>query len=146
MRRKLNEWFKRYAAAEFAGLMLTLIFSAISMHLFGNIILSAFIATWADNVGFYGVIAYNDLNQRKKEKKRKLKLADYARQIRNMVVEFGPAEYLNSFAIRPIYLSVLPFFISNYSLAILIGSLLANITYYVPTIISYELRKKHLGD
>ncbi len=147
MRRKLNEWFNRYALAEFVGLIFALIFSSISMLLFGNIVLSAFVATWAENFGFYGIIVYRDLNQRKKLKNgKKLEIADYAKQLRNAVMEFGPAEYIDSFAIRPFLLSVLPLLIPNYALAILVGSLLANITYYIPTIASYELRKKTFKD
>ena len=145
LRKKLNEWFRRYAVAEFIGLILTLIFSNISMMLFENIILSGFIATWADNLGFYGTIVFNDLKEREKRNK-KLELSDYLKQFRNVILEFGPAEYLDSFVIRPSYLILFPHLISNYSLAIFIGTVLADVTYYIPTIISYEFRKKIFKD
>lgn len=61
---------------------------------------------------------------------------------RNIVLEFGPAEYLDSFFVRPLYLSAFPYFIDNYTLAIFLGSIAANITYYIPTIVAYEVRKK----
>ncbi len=63
-----------------------------------------------------------------------------------MVMEFGPAEYLDSFVIRPFFLAVLPSIIQNYSAAIFIGTLLADFIFYVPTIVSYEFRKKVFKD
>ncbi|HLD05447.1 MAG TPA: hypothetical protein VJG90_07035 [Candidatus Nanoarchaeia archaeon] len=61
---------------------------------------------------------------------------------RNLIVEFGPVEYLDSFVLRPFWLAVMPTLISNYTFAIFIGTILADITYYVPTIFFYELRKR----
>ena len=59
-----------------------------------------------------------------------------------MIVEFGPAEYLDSFLIRPLYLSLFPYLIDNYQIAILLGSIFAEITYFIPVVIFYEIRKK----
>lgn len=94
---------------------------------------------------FDGTIVYKDMQKRKAEGKM-LGVTGFIVQFRNMLIEFGPAEYLDSFAIRPFYLSFLPFVIPSYSLAILIGTVLADITYFIPTIISYEFRKKTFKD
>jgi len=66
--------------------------------------------------------------------------------LRNLVLEFGPGEYLDSFLIRPFYLAALPLVIADYALAIAAGTLLADVTYFVPVIFSYEARKKFLGE
>lgn len=145
IKNKLKEWLKRYTLAELMGIIFALIFSHLSLFLFGNFILSGFVGTWADNLGFYGTIVYKDL-QGKKKQDQKLSLGDYFKQLRNMMVEFGPAEYLDSLVIRPFYLSFLPYLLSNYSLAIFTGTVLADITYFIPTIISYEFRKKVFKD
>lgn len=145
IKNKLKEWFRRYALAEFIALILALIFSNLSMLLFGNIILAGFIGTWADNLGFYGIITYMDLREDLK-RKGKLKIKDYLIELRNDIIEFGPAEYLDSFVIRPFYLSFLPYIMSNYSFAVIIGTILADITYYIPTVASYEFRKKIFKD
>ncbi|MFH1439373.1 MAG: hypothetical protein ABIG89_02330 [Candidatus Woesearchaeota archaeon] len=138
---KLKEWFKRYAAAEVIGLLSGIVFANISMFVFGNMIGSAFIATWAENFGFYGTILYKDGKQRK-NKHGNIGFKGFLIMLKNTIIEFGPAEYLDSFLIRPFYLAVFPHFIQNYSLAIILGSLATNITYYIPTILSYEFRKK----
>ena len=142
---KLKEWFKRYAIAELISLVFALVFSNLSMLIFNNVIISAFVATWASNIGFYGTIIYKDLKTMKK-KEKKLRGMSFLKLARNMLIEFGPAEYLDSFVIRPFYLALFPYLIDNYSLAITIGTILANITYYIPTIFSYEFRKKIFKD
>ena len=137
IKNKLKEWFKRYGFAELIGLVFALVLSNISMLFFRNIIVSGFVGTWSDNIGFYGTIIFKDL-----KRKRKITKKDLLIQIRNLFIEFGPAEYLDSFLIRPFYLIFFPSIMSNYSLAIIIGTILADITYFIPTIISYEFRKK----
>ena len=143
VKKKITEWIKRYGFAEFIGLIFALVLSNISMLIFRNIIISGFVGTWSDNLGFYGTIIYKDIKQRRKLNKKHTK-KDLLIQIRNLVIEFGLAEYLDTFLIRPFYLIFFPSIISNYSLAIIIGTILADITYFIPTIISYEFRKKFL--
>lgn len=110
----------------------------------GNNIVAGVLATWVDNVVFYGYISFQDL--KKKRRKRGLSLGTLFRHMRNMFVEFGPAEYLDSFLLRPFYLSSFPYVIGNYPLAILLGSVAAEVTFFIPVIIFYELRKKVFKD
>lgn len=111
--------------------------------MFHNFIISAFITTWVENLLFYSIIAYNDL---KSKNNKKLLFKDYLIQLRNMFVEFGSAEYFDSFLIRPFCLSFFPYIISNYTFAIFVGLMAANIIYYFFVIISYESRKKMFKD
>ncbi|MBI4225092.1 MAG: hypothetical protein HY617_02055 [Candidatus Sungbacteria bacterium] len=125
-------------------LVLATLAALISAHVIksisGNNIIAGIAATWMDNLAFYGYIIFRDL------KTRRFGIANLFKQARNMIIEFGPAEYFDSFLLRPFYLSAFPYFISNYSLAILLGSLTAEITYFIPTIFSYEVRKKIFKD
>jgi hypothetical protein len=59
-----------------------------------------------------------------------------------MFIEFGPAEYFDSFLVRPFLLSFFPYILSNYSLAIVIATVCANVVYYLAAVMGYELRKK----
>jgi len=145
MNAKIKEWLDRYAVPIFFATLAALIVANISRNLFGNIILSAFLGSIADFFVAYGIIAYRDINSRK-NKDGKLSFVGILKVIRNMIVEFGPSEYLDTFILRPFWLSVFPLFIPNYSLAIILGSLTAEITYFLPVIISYELRKKVFRD
>lgn len=141
MKRKVIEWLRRYSLPLIIGYILTLSVASGTKLLFGSLVVAAYFATWADNCGFYGTIAYRDLKAR-----GKLSFSNFFKVIRDMIVEFGPAEYVDSFVLRPLFLATFPLFISNYPLAILLGSLTAEITFFIPVIISYEFRKKAFKD
>jgi len=115
------------------------------MLLFNNLIIAAYIGTWADNFGYYGIILFKDLRERRKKDKG-VKSVGFLKVLRNLTIEFGPAEYLDSFLLRPFYLTVVPLFIPFYNIAIIVGTVLADITFYLPTILGYESRKKVFKD
>lgn len=143
IKNKIKEWLKRYSIPLVLGTIAAIVSAIIFKATTGNNIISGILATWVDNIVFYGYIALHDL---KKVDKDAPKFKAFIKQVRNMVIEFGPAEYLDSFLIRPFFLSIFPYFIGNYPLAIFLGSAAAEVTYFIPTIISYELRKKVLKD
>jgi hypothetical protein len=141
MMKKIKEWLRRYAVAELISITTVVITANISYQLTGNTILSAFIATWAENVAFYGFVILRELRERKHLHGEKLILRWWS-TLKNTFFEYGPAEYLDSFIMRPFYLSFFPSIIENYSMAIFLGSIAANLSFYIPAIVSYELRKK----
>ena len=59
-----------------------------------------------------------------------------------MVLEFGTAEFLDSFVIRPFTMYIFPLLTHNLVLGLLVGKFVADIIFYIPTIIAYELRVK----
>jgi len=140
IKRKLDEWVKRYLWIEIIAILTAVISGNISQLIFDNLIISAFIATWIDTIAYYGLMAYQDLRLRKK-KDKKLKSISYIKVVRNLLLEFGPAEYFDNVILRPFFLATTPYFISDYSLAIVIGSIIASIIFYIPTILGYEIRK-----
>lgn len=143
IKKKLREWLKRYWLAEVIGLMVSVLLGNIVFFLSGNNIIAAYCATWAENLGYYGTILRKDIKARKKKDKEH-SAKRILKVLRNIAIEFGPAEYIDSFIVRPFYLATLPYFIPNYSLALIVGNILANITFYLPTILSHEARKKVL--
>lgn len=142
---KIREWVCRYGPSLVLAIAAAVIIAKLVYSIFGNLVVAALAATWADNIMFYGLIAYRDFKRRKK-KDKEFTIVGVFKLMRNMIFEFSPAEYLDSFLLRPFYLSVFPYFIENYSLAIFLGSLAADISYFIPTILAYELRKKVFRD
>ena len=138
---KLKEWLRRYGPAELYSFIAVLAASKLFLFLTGSIVITAFLSAWVMNFVFYGTIIYSDLMSHKK-KKRKITFKDYLKQARNMLMEFGPSEYLDSFVIRPFFLIFFPYFIKDYLLAVSAATITADIIYFVPVIVSYELRKK----
>lgn len=63
-----------------------------------------------------------------------------------MLLEFGPAESMDSFLVRPAAMYFFPKLLGNIALGLLAGKLAADILYYIPTIMGYELRKKYFKD
>ena len=144
-RKKVKEWANRYGPPLVLATLTAVIVATLTYMAFGNKILSAVLGTWADNLVFYGIVAYRDIKARR-GKDGKVTLGGFLKVMRNMAMEFGPAEYLDSFLIRPFLLAVFPLFISPYSLGVLVGSIAAEFTFFLPTILSYETRKKIFSD
>jgi len=142
---KMTEWLRRYGPPEAVSLLCALLFSNLAMAATHNSIAAAFVGTWTSNLGFYGLIVFEDMKARHAQNKG-LALTDYLKQLRNSIIEFGPAEYLDSFAIRPFYFWIFPRFIHNYTLAIFLGTILADVSYFIPTIVAYEFRKRAWKD
>ncbi len=137
---KIQEWVSRYGPPEIAGILTVLVVAHLTVSLTGNNLLAAFVAPLCEVIVFYSIIVIRDVRSHGET----LSVWKYFYLLRNIIIEFGPAEYIDTFIIRPICLAFSPTIISPYLLAIFIGDMVANITFYIPVIISYELRKKFL--
>ncbi len=71
-------------------------------------------------------------------------LGTFGRNVRALVVQFGPAEALDSQLIRPTLMYWLPRWLHSVPQGILVAKFAADITFYIPAIISYELSKRKL--
>jgi hypothetical protein len=64
--------------------------------------------------------------------------------VRSIAVEFGPAEALDSF-LRPALIYAAPVLLGNVVWGWIVGGFLADVTFYVCTIFSYERFKNSLA-
>jgi len=67
------------------------------------------------------------------------------RAARSIAVEFGPAEAIDSILIRPVTLYVGPFLVGNVAVGFVLGSVAADVAFYVMAIASYERFKSLLA-
>jgi hypothetical protein len=119
----------------------------ITYELTGNTILAAYIGTIGDNLGYYTYITFHEIKVDKKEQKvnnKKYGMSGFLKTSRSLLIEFGPGEALDSFIVRPAALILFPILLGNYVIGLIIGVLIADIIFYIPTIMSYELKKKHM--
>ena len=137
---KVKEWLHRYLPGEILGILFSILFATIVRNFHPAVI--GYAGAMGSNVGFYGIIIVKDYSHR--FKKEGLSLRSLYKTTRNIIIEFGPAEYFDSFVIRPLVLALFPLFIPNFAFAIFLGNVAANVTFYIPVIMSYELRKKYL--
>jgi hypothetical protein len=142
---RAREWFNRYALPEITSGFLSVFLATFTMYTTGNVIIAGYVGTLADNLSYYGIIVYRDLRKMHPKGKR-IGFAEFMREMRNLLIEFGPAEYLDTIAIRPFFLILAPFFIPVYPIAIIVGGLLADFFFYIPTIFGYEFRKRTFKD
>ena len=65
--------------------------------------------------------------------------------MRDLALEFGGAEFLDSLVVRPGAMLVLIALTGNLPLGLVLGKLAADLTFYGAAIGAYELRKRYLG-
>jgi hypothetical protein len=148
MKQKIREWAWRYLPAEIVSVIITLLSAGITFELTGNYVTTALAGTWGGNIAYFGYILIADSMHTRKarhsEGKRYTK-KDLLGNLKELALEFGIAEVIDSFFIRPALMYYLPILLGNLSLGIFIAKIAADVTFYIPAIISYELRKKHLN-
>ena len=147
MKEKLREWIKRYGLAEIISLTATVLFSWITFELTKNNITTALIATWAGNIVYFGTILIQDVqlaNNALRGKGKVYSLETFYQNVRALFVEFGVAEIFDTFLIRPALLYYFPLLLGNRTLGVVVAKFTADVTFYIPAIISYELSKNKL--
>src|SRR5882762_10258669 len=141
MRIKLKIWLKRYLPAEIFGIIGALVGGTTINIFFHDATLTALAGTWGENIGYYGTIVFKDL-KKQKEIHNKITFSILIKTVRNLFLEFGPGEYFDSLIIRPFAMYLFPKLLHNLALGFVVGKLAADITFYFPTIISYELKNR----
>lgn len=140
---KYLEWLKRYTGPEILGLIGAYgsILAYRNLSTTPSEITSSFIGTWGENLGYY-LSLFNKDFRRISDDYPELSIGHKTfRILKGMGIEFGLAELLDSFLIRPTCL----YFCIHYfgeNLGILVGKFLADFFFYIPTIFFYELKKK----
>lgn len=140
-------WLRRYLPSELLGTLCALLFASEAFRWSGSGAVAALAGTWGENLAYYGLMLARDLNARWREQAPSgwwARLWALGLTLRNIVLEFGLAEALDSFLLRPtlMYLAIVA--IPQLQLAIVVGKLAADVTFYVPTIIAFELRTRFL--
>lgn len=149
MKHKIHEWLRRYVPREIVGTITALAASLATYRWTGSEVASALAGTWGENLGFYGygitkeVLHYLE-RHRDVQGYRRLFLVGY-KTLRNMILEFGPAESLDSFIVRPALM-----YVSQVQLGpvagTLSGKIAADVIFYALAVAAYEMRKKHIID
>ena len=143
-RSRVGDWVRRYGLAEVAGVLTALFAAWIADVLGAPAVVIAYAATAGENIGFYGVIVSRQLAV-----DRRLALAAGMpyhglrvwRTMRELLLEFGPAEVLDSVVFRPLAMGLGVRFLGR-DLGVVAGKLAADVTFYLPVIVTYELRRQ----
>ncbi len=142
-RAKGAEWLKRYGVAEVAGLCTAVLGSFAARALTGSEIAAAYGGAIGENIGYYGIIIGREVVHDREAASalgRVYGLAGAGRTARNLLFEFGAAEALDSTLLRPLAMAVAVHFFGR-GVGIVVGKFAADVTFYVPVICAYELRR-----
>jgi hypothetical protein len=140
---RVRDWLRRYGVAEVAGVCIALLAAWLADALGAPLIVVAYAAAVGENIGFYGTI----VSRQMAFDRRRAALAgeQYSaphlwRTTRELLLEFGPAELLDSLVIRPLAMG-LGVRLLGESVGIVAGKLAADVTFYLPVILTYEMRQ-----
>ena len=141
---KVKEWLKRYLPSEIVG-TLTAVAAASAAHFFSsNLIVIAYAGSVGEAIGFYSTVFTQniiDANKKNRVKHRVFSISDLTKITGTIVLEFGPAGLLDGLVLRPFFMYVFPGILKNFTLGILVGKLVGDVTFYLLVIMSYEIKK-----
>jgi len=147
-RRKLREWIRRYLPCEIAGTVGELGGAAVAYLATGSLAAAAIAATIGASVGYYAAAyisavrwSYRDLDHRRWLSRV---LVSNLLALRSVAVEFGPAELIDSVAVRPVAFYVGPQIFDNTIAGWIFGKLVSDLAFYLCAISSYERFKSLL--
>ena len=142
LRHKAIEWLRRYAPNELAGWVGELGGAVAVYHLTGSYAAAVIAGTIGASVGYYATAYFNGVRwsyraQAGRSWPMRVLVAN-GLALRSIAVEFGPAEAIDSILIRAIALYLGPFVVGNTAVGWIVGSIVADIAFYVMAIFSYE--------
>lgn len=147
VRRKLLEWSRRYLPAEIVGTVAALAAAWLVLRCTGSLAAAATCGVVAENLGYYGVIGTREVRDRWRahadyNPRRRAWLATGG-TARGMLLEFGVAELLDSFVVRPGLFYMVPLLLPGHTmLAFLVAKLTADLVFYGCAIIAYETSRR----
>ena len=141
-RRKLAEWIRRYLPCEITGTVGELGGAAVTYALTDSLAAAAIVATIGAMVGYYAMAYINAVrwsvqSQRHRPWPLRFGVANLL-AIRSVVVEFGPAEVIDSGLIRPLAYYSVPLLVGDATVGFVIAKVAADVTFYSCAIVSYE--------
>ncbi len=140
---RLLEWLRRYLPLEIAATVCSLAggLGAAVVTTNGGVI--AYAATWAENVGFYSYALVREI--RRSLGTEPVSLAALKSTLLPstgaLIAEFGAAEVLDSFVVRPACMYLLPKLTGHLAIGLVLGKILADVVFYALAVIAYECGK-----
>lgn len=139
---RLRRWLARYGPSELLGTVAA-VGVAVSIHgLTGSAVVAAYAGAVAENIVFYGIIFLRESIREAHlagVRGRAFGSADLLPVARNLVLEFGVAETLDTLVVRPLFMG-LGLGLVGGNLGALAGKLMADVVFYGPVLAAYEWR------
>jgi hypothetical protein len=134
-RRRALEWLARYGPAELGATVGAL--AAATLADPAGPAATAYAGAIGDGVGFYLILFVRDLRRQRYAGRSR----GVARTLRDLVMEFGPAELLDTFLVRPLAMYLAQRWLGT-AAGVIVGKIAADAVFYALAIIAYELRQR----
>jgi hypothetical protein len=139
---KLREWVRRYLPCEIAGTVGEFGGAAIAYLATGSLAAAAITATIGASGGYYAAAYVNALRWSYRDHHRRqwpshVLMANLL-ALRSVAVEFGPAELIDSLAVRPVAFYIGPLIFHNTIAGWILAKLVSDLAFYLFAIVSYE--------
>ncbi|HMO19014.1 MAG TPA: hypothetical protein PKA63_07715 [Oligoflexia bacterium] len=143
MLEKIKEWSSRYVGAEILGTIGALSGTIVSTSIPGEpaLVLTAYLATLGENLGFYGWMIHKEHSSLPEDKRDLHSIWKLSHIGRSLFMEFGIAEMMDSLLLRPACMYGAILLTNDPISGTVIGKFAADITFYLPAIACYELKK-----
>jgi hypothetical protein len=145
MMEKIKHWVLRYGPAEVFATIGAVGGASLAYFFTKNFIVAAFAGSISENIGYYGYIFTREYGQARAEhrvKKESFGFSGILKLFKNLIMEFGFSELLDSLVVRALAMYWFPLIIGNHAAGIVVGKVVADLVFYIPTILIYELRRK----
>jgi hypothetical protein len=139
---RIRRWVKRYGPSELLGTIVTVSAATAAHSLTGSAVAAGFIGTLSETLVYYGVMILRETIREAYEAGKRgapYSSAQVVTVMRNILLEFGIAEALDSGVIRPFCLS-LGLRLVGGQWGALAGKLAADLVFYGPVLAAYEWR------
>lgn len=148
-RGRVAQWVARYLPLEVLGTLAAVAGSWATYEATGSIVVAAVVGTIAESVGYYALVAVRGIRGHLVSRRvtrvggrvRRAVLAT-ALTLRGMLAEFGPAELLDTFLVRPALLVAAAAWLGPTPTGWLVGKLAADAVFYAVAIASFELGRR----
>jgi hypothetical protein len=138
----VREWIRRYLPCEIAGTVGELGGATVAYLATGSLAAAAITATIGASAGYYAAAYISAVrwSYRAHDHRRWLPrvLVSNLLALRSVAVEFGPAELIDSVAVRPVAFYVGPLIFDNTVAGWIFGKLVSDVAFYLCAIFSYE--------
>ena len=141
-RAKVAEWLRRYLPLEIGGTIAELGGAFVAYRLSGSFALAALVGTIGASVGYYAIAFVNAVRWSYRDCARPSRIARVWVALwlatRSVLVEFGPAEAVDSLLVRPVAYYLGPQLFASPMVGWIVAKVLSDIAFYVLAITSYE--------
>ena len=140
---KAVAWIKRFLPAEVTGLLMAVVTSYIILRLTQNKVLAAYAGAIGETTGFYCTLliqASLSMRHTLQQHNQRFTAVHVLKVLGHMLIEFGPAEILDSLLLRPFFMYLFPILLNRYVWGIIAGKIASDVTFYILVIVLHEVR------